>query len=370
MLESRSITSSGRLISAEDGARMKITRAAVPASRLAAVPEGGGGAAAAGGGGGGSNSRRDGFNVGVVPAGGFVAAVSRGGLGGAHSIGSLAMAAAAPPRPPAPPVSFFGRARHMVADLASNLLGIGGEDEPFTSTKSVLVTRRAVNEHFAIDASLVAPGDWRGPLAVPRDQPVFAIAARIVQGAGKLMQDTRVGEDVADDQWMLKGEALSALLGTNSTTEQAALIARLAADCKRVVAAQPSLVRPAAPCKVFGDVHGQFRDLLLLFREYGFPNHTTGDVESTTYVFNGDFVDRGAHQAEVVCLLFALKVLYPSRIFLIRGNHEFRNLNENMGRKGFAAHMYVCVCLSESSRRDIDDSSTSRGLAHPISVLE
>ena len=85
-----------------------------------------------------------------------------------------------------------------------------------------------------------------------------------------------------------------------------------------------------APCDK-GDIHGQFRDLLLLFREYGFPNHTTGDVESISYVFNGDFVDRGAHQLEVVCLLFALKILYPSRIFLIRGNHEFRNLNEKMG---------------------------------------
>jgi hypothetical protein len=59
---------------------------------------------------------------------------------------------------------------------------------------------------------------------------------------------------------------------------------------------------------VFGDIHGQFRDLLSLFAEFGFPSHRGGDVETVSYVFNGDFVDRGEHQLEVVALLFALKV--------------------------------------------------------------
>jgi hypothetical protein len=65
----------------------------------------------------------------------------------------------------------------------------------------------------------------------------------------------------------------------------------------------------SAPCKVFGDIHGQLRDLLLLFREFGFPSHRRGDVEYIHYIFNGDFVDRGAHQLECVTILFALKVM-------------------------------------------------------------
>ncbi len=84
---------------------------------------------------------------------------------------------------------------------------------------------------------------------------------------------------------------------------------------------------------MFGDIQGGLRELLLLFHETGFPSDCGGDVQVCAYVFNGNFVDVGLHQVEVLCLLFALKVLYPSRIWLIRGNHEFRE--QNAGASGF-----------------------------------
>ena len=48
-------------------------------------------------------------------------------------------------------------------------------------------------------------------------------------------------------------------------------------------------------------------------------------------MFLGDYVDRGSHSLETICLLLALKVVYPEQIHLIRGNHEDSQINLNFG---------------------------------------
>ena len=72
-----------------------------------------------------------------------------------------------------------------------------------------------------------------------------------------------------------------------------------------------------SPITICGDIHGQFYDLMELFR-------VGGDCPNTNYIFMGDFVDRGFHSVETFLLLLALKVRYSERITLIRGNHESR----------------------------------------------
>jgi protein phosphatase len=47
----------------------------------------------------------------------------------------------------------------------------------------------------------------------------------------------------------------------------------------------------SAPIKIFGDLHGQFGDLMRLFEEYGTPS-TAGDITYIDYLFLGDYVDR------------------------------------------------------------------------------
>ncbi|KAL5232131.1 hypothetical protein ABZP36_030907 [Zizania latifolia] len=94
----------------------------------------------------------------------------------------------------------------------------------------------------------------------------------------------------------------------------------------------PSLVDVNVPngshFTVCGDVHGQYFDLLNIFKLNGLPS------EENPYLFNGDFVDRGSFSVEVILALCAFKCLYPTGMYLARGNHESKNMNKIYGFEG------------------------------------
>ncbi|CAD2219218.1 protein phosphatase [Angomonas deanei] len=76
---------------------------------------------------------------------------------------------------------------------------------------------------------------------------------------------------------------------------------------------------------VVGDLHGQISDLLHILKEHGMPS------ESNYYIFNGDFVDRGACGVEVLLVLFTLMLACPRYVTLNRGNHECDYMNDEYG---------------------------------------
>lgn len=90
---------------------------------------------------------------------------------------------------------------------------------------------------------------------------------------------------------------------------------------------QPVLIKTKSPAKIFGDIHGQYSDLMRFFYMFGSPCNpeVPGGLNSEdpyNYVFLGDYVDRGNHSLETICLLMALKIKFPNKICLLRGNHE------------------------------------------------
>ena len=98
----------------------------------------------------------------------------------------------------------------------------------------------------------------------------------------------------------------------------------LIAKAKEIFKQEPNCLRIRAPVTICGDTHGQFYDLMELFK-------MGGEIPNTNYLFLGDYVDRGFHSVEVITLLVLLKVRYKDRIHLIRGNHESRSVTQVYG---------------------------------------
>lgn len=93
---------------------------------------------------------------------------------------------------------------------------------------------------------------------------------------------------------------------------------------KDILKEEPTLLKLSAPITLVGDVHGQLYDLRRIFKQ-------CGDPSKRKYLFLGDYVDRGFLSLDTITLLFCYKILYPQNIFLLRGNHEFPNVNKFCG---------------------------------------
>lgn len=132
-------------------------------------------------------------------------------------------------------------------------------------------------------------------------------------------------------------------------------------QAKEILTKESNVQEVRCPVTVCGDVHGQFHDLMELFK-------IGGKSPDTNYLFMGDYVDRGYYSVETVTLLVALKVSnnlkhphtsnlnhklivglfhekwtfvlwsllwfqvrYRERITILRGNHESRQITQVYG---------------------------------------
>jgi len=105
---------------------------------------------------------------------------------------------------------------------------------------------------------------------------------------------------------------------------QESAIAKLCKEAREILMEESNVQPVTSPVTVCGDIHGQFNDLMELFRIGGRPPYTN-------YLFMGDYVDRGYYSVETVTLLVAIKLRYPQRITILRGNHESRQITQVYG---------------------------------------
>ena len=99
---------------------------------------------------------------------------------------------------------------------------------------------------------------------------------------------------------------------------------RKASPIGRILASEPRLLRLKAPAYVFGDFHGNMADLMAFARTmWPLGMHLTPG----TFLFLGDYVDRGVFGLEILAYLFAQKIMLPDKVFMLRGNHEVKIVN-------------------------------------------
>ncbi|ROW13992.1 hypothetical protein VPNG_04116 [Cytospora leucostoma] len=123
------------------------------------------------------------------------------------------------------------------------------------------------------------------------------------------------------------------------------VIEAICAKTKELLMRESNVVHVRAPVTVVGDIHGQFFDLIEIFKIGGWcpdtnylfldrlDTHIDKNADSSRHATGmiGDYVDRGMFSVETISLLVCLKLRYPNRVHLIRGNHESRGVTQSYG---------------------------------------
>ena len=99
---------------------------------------------------------------------------------------------------------------------------------------------------------------------------------------------------------------------------------KLLSRVTKILSKEPQLITlPESPLVFIGDTHGDWEATKTILKRFW--------NSDATFVFLGDYVDRGPNQVENINLLFVLKCQAPERLVLLRGNHETRSINMRYG---------------------------------------
>jgi diadenosine tetraphosphatase ApaH/serine/threonine PP2A family protein phosphatase len=109
-------------------------------------------------------------------------------------------------------------------------------------------------------------------------------------------------------------------------------------------ASEQTLLTLTGEFVVVGDLHGHVLDFLRILMTFRMP-------PVTRYILLGDLIDHGGYSVHTCLYALALKALFPADFYIIRGNHEFRDINSTHGLLADVQAQYGSAELFESLNR-------------------
>ncbi|CAF0823853.1 unnamed protein product [Adineta ricciae] len=122
--------------------------------------------------------------------------------------------------------------------------------------------------------------------------------------------------DVAKEAFTWPSNAISTL-GRSILT--------LCSEVREIIRCETRCLKLSSPCYILGDIHGNYQDLLCFEKCLW---RATPLLSPASFLFLGDYVDRGIYGLEVIIYLLATKMQCPKKVYLLRGNHEIRKVQQ------------------------------------------
>ncbi|XP_044272221.1 uncharacterized protein LOC123016057 isoform X2 [Tribolium madens] len=123
----------------------------------------------------------------------------------------------------------------------------------------------------------------------------------------------------------VKIESMAYNWGPLDSTVIAKNLASVCSEAKAIFLKERRLLDIPSPVYILGDLHGNFPDLLNFERLLW---HVGPALCPCNLLFLGDYVDRGYFSFEIIAYLFSYKIQSPKKVFLLRGNHEIKRVQQ------------------------------------------